>query len=243
MSNLSPENETETTGMTLETAMLVEILGSVDSLFGEFPDSRAHNKVCFAIGERQRAYVEGLGIPWRVGGDAAARKAGERALGNLTTDGLVTIHKPARSHRHVGLTPLGDDHARGLLGFYRTRDSWPVFRGVAEAVERGPGRYATVADLADALGDVRATAVWGEIRPLLAAGLLESWESTVAEAVFTVHRDQQKVAAGDPPELLADPERDERANETYWLLFDRTEAEKLTWKPSRSNVCFVAVLN
>lgn len=238
MRNLPPENLAKTTPET----MIIEILGAVDALFGEWPNSRDHNKVCVAIAERQRAYLAGLGMPWAVGGDAANRKAGERALEALEADGLIIIHRPARSHRGVGLTQKGDDYARGILGFYRTRDSWAVLRGVGEAVARGPGRYATVADLADALGGVRTTAVWGEIRPLLAAGLLESWESTTSETVFTVRAKQRELAAGDAPGLLANPERDERANEIYWESFDAAEAAKLAWHPSRANCCFIAVL-
>ena len=232
------------TDLPPENIELVRILAAVDSLFGVWPDPRQSNAACFEVNTRQRNYLAGRGLPWRVGGDAADRKSGERLLTSLVGDGLVTLHKVARSHRHVALTDRGDDHARSLLGFYRCSDCWNVFRGLADAVEAGPGRWATAGHVAEGLGEVEELVGWSMLYPLLTHGLVEAGVSSIAETIFTVRPDQWELATGEPPALAADPAPDDRLNlPVYWPAFHAAEAEKTTWRPSRSNCVYVSILN
>lgn len=225
-----------------ESIELVRILAAVDVLFGPWPDSRENNRACFSIHERQRDYLEDRGLPWRVGGGGADRKAGERALGELKSEGLITLRKAARSHRCVGLTPTGDDHARTILGFHTVANSWPLFVALAESVERGPGHWATIGIVADAVDDCEEKA-WAWLSPLLARGYLEAGMSSAGDDVFTVRPDQRKLATGTPPETLADPAPDQRFNAIFWAAYNAAEAEKLTWKPSQPNACYISILN
>ena len=226
-----------------ETVELIRILAAVDSLFSSWPDPRDSNPACFAVHERQLAYLRGRGLPWRVGGDAAGRKAGERSLGLLASEELITPHKADRHHRAVGLTDTGDDTARGLLGFYRCCDCWNVFRGVAEAVQRGPGRWATASHISEALGEEDERVGWALLLPLLCRGYVEASVDTRSRTIFTVRPEKMELAAGDPPKLLADPEPDARFNPIFWTAYDAAEAEKATWKPRRPNCVYVPTLN
>lgn len=226
-----------------ETVELIRILAAVDSLFSAMPSPRDSNAACFAVHERQLAYLRGRGLPWRVGGDAAGRKAGERSLGLLASEELITPHKADRHHRAVGLTDTGDDTARGLLGFYRCCDCWNVFRGVAEAVKAGPGKWAAAKQIAEGLGETDDRIAWAMILPLLARGFIEAAVDTRAQTIFTIRPAKSELAVGDPPEVLADVKPDERLNPIFWASFDAAEADKATWRPSRPNCVYCSVLN
>ena len=226
-----------------ETTELVRIVAAVDSLFSVWPDPHKNNPACVEVGTRQRDYLAGRGLPWRVGGDVADRKTGERILTDLETDGLIVTRRAVGAHRHVGLTDAGDDMARSLLGFYRLTDCWNVFRGLASAVERGPGRWAGPMHVAEALGESDERIGWALLYPLLARGYVEAAVSSVAETIFTVRAEQRKMAGGPPPKLAADPDADPRCNPIFWSAYDAAEAEKLGWKPRRPNCCCVPILN
>ena len=226
-----------------ETIELIRILAGVDSLFSAWPCPRRNNPACVEVGTRQRAYIRGEGIPWRVCGDVASRKAGERTLGVLEGDGLIVTRRAAGSHRAIGLTDAGDDMARGLLGFYRVTDCWLVLRSLASAVQRGPGRWASPMHITEALGDDDPRIGWALLYPLLARGLLEGTVSTTGQTIFTVRVDQRKLAGGPPPKLAIDLDPDDRLNPIFWAAFDAAEAEKLTWRPRRPNCCYVPILN
>ena len=227
-----------------KTVGLIRLVANVDSLDGEWPDPHKYNPACFEINVRQDAYRRGQGIPWRIGGDAATRKEGERVLADLAQDGLIYLHKSTGQHRRVGLTDTGDDMARGLLGFWRASESWNVFVGLCEAVKRGPGRWATARDIAEGLGsDVVEAEAWAMLLPLLARGYVVSSVSSVSlETIFTVRSERLELAAGPRPELLADPEPDQRFNEIYWREFDQAEADKTNWRPRRENCVFCPTL-
>jgi len=226
-----------------KTVDLIRILAAVDVLFGPWPDPATSNATCFAVHTRQQAYLNGQGLPWRIGGTADVRKAGERILSELEQAGFITLPKPDRAHRHVALTDRGDDAARSLLEFYRCSDSWNVFRGLAKAVERGPGRWATAQHIAEGLGEHDDRIGWALLYPLLSRSLVESAVSSSAQTIFTVRPRQCELAAGPAPALLADPDPDPRLNPIYWLAFDAAEAAKATWKPRRENVVLCPVLN
>ena len=228
--------------LPLETITLVQILAPVDSLFGEWPDPKRNNAACSEVHTRQVEYLAGRGIPWRVGGTVEQRKEGEQVLGVLETEGLVTTHKVARSHRHVALTDRGDDRARSLLEFHRVRDSWPLLAALAQSVERGPGRWTTVANVAEDVGGCEEKG-WAWLAPLLARGHIEATVGTRGQTLFTVRPDQWGVAAGDPPALLADPPPDARCNPVFWRAYADAEAEKPGWKPRRPNSVYVRTLN
>ena len=226
-----------------EIIELIRIVAAVDSLFSAWPDPHKNNPACYETHTRQRAYIQGEGIPWRVSGDVAARKVGERTLSILAQEGHVNLRQTTGTHRHVWLTHRGDDAARSLLNFYRVTDCWNVFRGVAEAVQRGPGRWARPMHVAEALGESDERIGWALLYPLLARGYVEAAISSVAETIFTVRAEQRKLAGGPPPKLAADPAPDDRLNPIYWIAFDAAEAEKLTWRPRRPNCCYVPILN
>ena len=226
-----------------EMAELVRILAAVDVLFGPWPDPRTNNPACVEMHTRQQQYLAGRGIPWRIGGDAGGRKAGERTLNILERDLLVTLPKAAGSHRAVGLTLLGDDLARSLLGFYRCSDCWNVFRGLAQAVSKGPGGWASPRQIVEGLGEDDERVAWAMLLPLLARGLIASAASSRGETVFTVRPEKSHLAAGPAPELLADPAPDARLNSFYWASFDVAEAEKAGWKPRRENAVLIPILN
>ena len=226
-----------------EKVELVRILAAVDSLFGPWPSPDNSNPQCFETHHRQLDYLTGRGVPYRVGGDASSRKSGERTLGTLEFEGLVTLHKADRAHRAVGLTPKGDDAGRSLLGFYRVADCWNVFRGLAQAVERGPGRWATPMHVAQGLGQTDQRYAWALLHPLLSRGFAEAFVDTRSRTVFTVRPEHWPTAAGDPPALLADPKPDERLNPIFWAAFDAAESEKAGWKPRWENSVLVPVLN
>ena len=233
MNDLSPEN-----------IELIRILGAVDSLFGEWPSSRDHNATCFAINERQLAYTQGQGLRWTVGGGAEQRKVGERLLAELSDAGMVILPKSDGKHRCVGLSPLGDDYARSLLGFARVAETWPLFVAFAEVVERGPGRWASAATIASWIGESDPRLGWPMLYPLLSRGYLEAGASSVGETVFTVMKTCLELADNDVPALLADPKPDQRFNdEVYWPAHDAAELDKATWQPSRPNCVYCSILN
>lgn len=226
-----------------EMAELVRILAAVDVLFGPWPDPRTNNPACVEMHTRQQQYLAGRGIPWRIGGGAGERKAGERLLADLESEGFVTLSKAVGSHRQLGLTPKGDDVARGLLDFFRVSDSWNLFRGLAQAVQAGPGRWVSPRQVAAGLGVDNEQPAWAMLLPLLARGLIESAVDTRARTVFTVRPEKSHLAAGSAPELLADPEPDGRLAPIYWASFDVAEAEKAGWKPRRENAVLIPILN
>ena len=154
----------------------------------------------------------------------------------------MTLPKAAGAHRRVWLTHAGDDLARSLLDFYRCPDSWLLFRGMTSAVEKGPGRWMNVSRIAEAL-DASEESAWSMLYPLLCRGLVDSTVSSARETVFTVRPEQWETAAGERPELLADPDPDARLNPIYWSAYDAAEAEKAGWKPRRENCCYIPVLN
>ena len=226
-----------------ERIELVHVLAGVDSLFSAWPDPSESNACCVEMSTRQLQYLDGRGLLWAVGGAAADRKTGERVLGDLAAGGLITSHRAGGSRRQIGLAPLGDDHARSLLEFYRASDSWNVFRALAEAVERGPGRWARAEQVAEGLGETDPRVAWAMLLPLLARGYVESAADTRGRSIFTVRPDMRKLAAGPAPDLLADPAPDPRCNAIYWPSFDAAENEKLGWRPQRDNCCYVPILN
>ena len=226
-----------------ETVELIRILAAVDSMFGTWPDPREDNLACFAIDERQRAYRGGRGLRRVVAGGTSDRKSGQRLLAGLVDDGLIRSQKAAGAHRHVSLTDKGDDRARGLLGFYRCCDCWNVFRGVAEAVKAGPGKWAAAKQIAEGLGETDDRIAWAMILPLLARGFIEAAVDTRAQTIFTIRPAKSELAVGDPPEVLADVKPDERLNPIFWASFDAAEADKATWRPSRPNCVYCSVLN
>ena len=123
--------------LTEERRVLLEILARTDAIFWpgqqRFEMSQAQVR-----SERRRAYVE-AGVVVSGCGDAAARQAFGRLLGDLEQSGLLTIAR-GRRREGVKLTPLGDNVTRRMAGTYTLAEGWALLELAGDLDRQAFGR-------------------------------------------------------------------------------------------------------
>ena len=178
---------------TNEKATLGHLLGAADALH---EPSTLKGEALQADWQNRDDYRDGGGVmPWHnPGGDAAARKAYQRARDRLAGLGLVLL---AAGGKRAGLTAAGLDEARRLCGLPVLADALcglDFMADAPEAVRWNPGNYLSEATLAglspthrQGLGKPRlpdsAGGVYDAVMPLLVAGLV-AWRTCGYSGVY-----------------------------------------------------------
>jgi hypothetical protein len=228
-----------------KTATLLHILAKVDSTFSPMPNPTEANKCCSEIFHRRQAYLRGEGIPWVIGGSAEVRQHGAQVLHSLHQAGLVILPKIRGQHRRVGLTPRGDDMGRSLLGYWRASDCWHLLQGMTDAVAdrrgvgpTGPGIWLLERQIKQAIDD-SIEKLRAMILPLHVRGLVRVGIDTLGKLYYTVSKEGERAAAGDPPEPQDDVTRDERAIPIYWSAYNAFAREREGWTPASENEVYI----
>ena len=178
---------------TNEKATLGHLLGAADALHEPFTLTGAAWQ---ADWQNRDDYRDGGGaMPWHnPGGNAAERKAYQRARDRLAGLGLV---RGTAGGERAGLTAAGLDEARRLCGLPTLADVLPMLDFIHDAPEEvrwNPGGYVSEATLAglspthrQGLGKPRlpdsAGGVYDAVLPLLVAGLV-AWRGCAHSGVY-----------------------------------------------------------
>ena len=229
-------------------AFLDDLLARTDALFlpprvWVAPVTCLPNSAWTAVEERRHDFFRtGLSSPFS--GDAAARKAGERLVEGLESDGLLKICKHGGRRVGLRLTQNGDDVVRHLTAQNLLLESfvWLLRMECLIAAEVSVGRYMVLEnDLAAVSGCNEATtqALWNLERymlPLQAAGLVDDTCDMAGHVYYCITKKGIAAAAKGCPEPRNLPEFRPGGGDRHEKLLRRYAAERLNWQGSPGHV-------
>jgi hypothetical protein len=228
--------------MTSQQELLVRILACSDAIF--LPMRRVDwDSTSPSIFWEYRTRFPTFGIPWSTGeGNETERKARQRTLKNLSTDGLLDIFS---QRRRVGvcLTEQGDIYTRGLIGLPHGDYAHGLLcRIIAmEAVADGLGPMVSelmLAGIANYTGDyeLRLSVLEDEILPCLVRNWVESRSDRYGRTYYSATSLGRTIAKQPTPIM---PDNLPAFNKEAWDLYfseRRSFREKLrSQKPDRTS--------
>jgi len=227
-----------------ETVLLLQVLASTDVLFSPMLiPHREHNSNCCEIFGRRQSFLRGEGLVWHVGGSAEHRKGGERLLSTLKSAGFLTLPRRRGSHRHVALTPRGDDIGRRLIGHPTAADAWRLLQAIVEAVADrrgvgpdGPGIWLLEKQLI--VGDEGDVAAVRElVLPLLVRGFVRQGCDVDGLLLYTATDVGKQASQGPPPEPEdGDIESMPEAAELYQDAYATARQDRDGWRAASGHV-------
>ncbi|MBX3440711.1 MAG: hypothetical protein KF861_24685, partial [Planctomycetaceae bacterium] len=114
---------------------LAEVLSESDAIWTtpRWPGNKRAFRNLVPLRQQYRDH----GVRWKVGGDDAARKAGQRLLQDAEQAGWVTLSKSRGSDgiTHVKLTDAGDWTARAIVDLNDKAESWDAMGAISVGID------------------------------------------------------------------------------------------------------------
>jgi hypothetical protein len=229
--------------------LLIELLAATDCVFAiprtYKPIRLLAKKQMTAILERRDGFALS-GMNELGGGSASARKATERAINGLKSDGLVMVF--SRAGRRVGcrLSERGDDLARWFAAMEMYYEAWPLLRRLEVLTSHGVCMGEMVSELDLALIDDKTPDYWEvhiEMQDRLAVlkmrGLVDEALNGYANCFFSLTAAGRKTLQKPAPQPPEDLPKYKSFCDEYEEHFKRNLAERENWQPIHKNEVYI----
>ena len=225
-----------------QTSTLTEILVLSDGLWLPFRCFPENGRAATAIRERRSGFMRN-GVPYAVTGSVAERKAGERELQRMASDGLITIFR-RRKRVGVALTTRGDDVARTLVAGYTASESLNLLALVEKVrstyTNQIKNHYVLEADLFgrsyDAISSPSLVAMENISLALLCRRWLESASDGRGAVGYRVTESGRLAMAAGKSKTGSLPKFDATLADEYDRLFLDSLVERNDWEGESNHV-------
>jgi hypothetical protein len=231
--------------------ILLRILATVDATFAPFraeargPISNRMVDItsCSAAMQRQRAYLEGGGVPYFSSGTSAQRKETERLLGELESSGMLRLHGRSGRREGVSLTDFGDSVARWLAAMPMLCTAWETFEFL-QALHEGSGCKGLIPEhwfIGQAPDDdphlvAKVTEIEQRFAPFLCRGLVRGSSDNSGRAAYVITTEgREALAAGKPAMPAPLPTYVTGNSGKHDRLYAQALRERDSWEPEKTN--------